>query len=275
MLIPKLKCLKEDKYEIFAVPGTFSPSCFIMESNNDLSPGIKVVGLEISDLAESTLGGKGMTTSDHYIPTDASVIALNDSPTVSVPLGFSIDPMNPGETTSLSGLVVYDPDRLSGMDPTWKDESTFTVSISSNHGLVQVSKEAFNLLLSDESCVTEETCKAATIVMGGSLERINQALQSLSYTALENMGYTTTVKISVNDRGNVGDGEPLVSSRSFPIVVLNPSTNSPSVFAPRSLTAFVGERKRIVGISVDDSDTVLEISVVASAGILISIFYQI
>ena len=81
-----------------------------MASNNDLFPGIKVVGLEIGDLVE--------------LPTDASVEKRQRSNVIPVVPTKDIEDLS----TSIEGLSVYDVDNeFSSLDPDLSDNHVETI----------------------------------------------------------------------------------------------------------------------------------------------------
>ncbi|NEP88670.1 MAG: tandem-95 repeat protein [Okeania sp. SIO2C2] len=119
-----------------------------------------------------------------------ALLNVNDPPEITIPDDQQL--VNEGEQLDIVGIEVTDPDAGDGeLEVTLETTNDGNLTLNSTSGL---------------TFTTGDGQADAEIVFTGSLENINQSLNTLTYTG--NNSGSDSISISVNDQGNTGLGEP-------------------------------------------------------------------
>ncbi|NEO52128.1 MAG: tandem-95 repeat protein [Okeania sp. SIO3B5] len=122
-------------------------------------------------------------------PFTISLLNVNDSPEITIP--DDQQQVNEGEQLDIVGIEVTDPD-------VGDEELEVTLETTNEGKLTLNSTSGLTFTTGDGKADTE-------IVFTGSLEDINQSLNTLTYTG--NNSGSESISISVNDQGNTGLGD--------------------------------------------------------------------
>ncbi|MBL4644839.1 MAG: DUF4347 domain-containing protein [Rhizobiales bacterium] len=129
------------------------------------------------------------------------VLAVNDAPTVTVPVGAIIVPE--GEVFQIPGIIVGDEDAGSGL---------WAVELWVSNGVLSLDTSGVTVIFSSLS--------GDAIEITGSIAALNISLSTLEYTA--NAGYTgaDAVGVIAKDNGNSGIGGPQITTDTVPLNVI-------------------------------------------------------
>ncbi|MEO1211292.1 MAG: tandem-95 repeat protein, partial [Cyanobacteria bacterium J06638_20] len=166
---------------------------------------------------------------------------VNDDPEITNPATVSVNedaplPFTVGNAISIS------------------DDDTF----NSNNNTVTVSVTEGKLTLSDTSLITGGSNNSDSITLTGSIEDINDALESLSYKGDKNFNGNDTLTIVANDQGNFGSGGGSDITKTVDITVV-PVNDKPKLTAPGDVqtidngTALVFSNATNNAITIDDN----------------------
>jgi hypothetical protein len=168
-------------------------------------------------ITDGATGAGGAMSISHNVAI--TVHAINDAPTVSVPL--SITRTEDSSALNLTGLTFTDPDMVNSPNTHY----TATVSVISGE---------LNLTRTTGLTVTGSTV-GSEVVFSGTRNSIIAALSRLTYRPNANFNGTDVMSFTINDGGTQGSGGALTDIKTANITV-QAVNDAPVVTAPSSLT---------------------------------------
>jgi hypothetical protein len=143
-----------------------------------------------------------------------SLINVNDPPEITIPEDQQL--VNEGEQLEIVGIKVIDPD-VGEEEVEVILETTNSTTIESNLTLDSSSNVTF---------ITGDGEADSRMVFTGTLENINQSINTITYTG--NKFGIDSISITVNDQGNIGEGDAQtdtalidITINDFPVVETN------------------------------------------------------
>lgn len=203
------------------------------------------------DVSDNGNTGNGVALSDTKVLA-INVAPVNDAPFIVAPTRVSA---NENADLRIRGLSVSDVDL--GLD-------TLTVSLTVTNGVLSLgSTQGISFLSGDGS-------QDSTLIVSGSLEAINTALDSLIYRGNTNFNGSDTISVTVSDNGGGGSGLPLSNTQTIAVDILAVNA-APTITLPPTPEVTLFTDTPITGISVGDPDAgtnPLSMTVVAANGVL-------
>ena len=138
---------------------------------------------------------------------NVTITAVNVAPTITLPV--SSETLGENSSLVLSGsnaISVADVDANAGVEQVTVSAGDGTLGLGSTTGLTSVSGNG-----------------SGTIVLSGTLDELNAALDGLSYAPNSGFIGQDTLDVSVNDEGNSGTGGPQVTNAGITLSVVAPS----------------------------------------------------
>ncbi len=197
--------------------------------------GAETVTLTVSDQGSIGSGGALSATST----LNFTIVAVNDTPTISVPTGLSAT-----EDTSMNitGVSVADVDAGTNLVEITLTATIGKVTLASTTGLT----------------FTSGANNSSSMVFTGTLTNVNTALATLTYLGNQDANGTETITVTINDQGYAGDESPVVpknatGTMTFTVAEVN---DAPVLSGTAAPTAAVTEdtAATITGWSVADVD---------------------
>lgn len=159
------------------------------DSAGELKARIDSDGVTFGDGSLSLVTGAvdGNTTFD----ADIGYVELNDAPVHTLPAS----PVSGDEDTdiTITGISIADPDALT---PGTSGAQVLTTTLSVNNGTLTVTAGTGSATVSGSG---------ASVTIEGSVDEINAALATLTYTGVANFNGDDTLTILTSDNGNFGD----------------------------------------------------------------------
>ena len=194
---------------------------------NDMSftPGTDFTENATITITTDDLGAKDDFDSGNLTDTDSFTItvnAVNDRPTLSYPTAILTSAEDATFTfASVQGYAVSvsDPDN-------YGVASTLKLTLSVDNG---------TLTLSDTSGLISGSNGSDSMIILGTPDNLNAALEGLVLTPTNDFIGTTNISISVDDQGNTGSGGPLTDSGSVQVYHA-PTNDAPVITLPSPLT---------------------------------------
>jgi hypothetical protein len=182
--------------------------------------GPAVIRITTNDLGSTGAGGAKTTTSTLAL----NVIAVNDPPVNAVPGPQSILEHQTLIFSDVRGNAI----RISDVDA---GDSLVQVTLTVNNGALSLGGSVGLTLTGNDGV------NAASIVMTGTIDRINAALDGLQFRPDDNYDGIATLRIVTNDLGNTGIGGPQIVADSVAIRV-TAVNDPPAIAAPDSMNAY-------------------------------------
>ena len=213
--------------------------------------GSDTLTVTIDDLGETGIAGATQTASD---AVDISVAGVNDTPTVAVPGGQTV---NEDTDLTISGISVDDVD--DDLDPSLVRQVTLSVSDGT-------------ITLGDATGVafTAGGDGEASLTFVGTLTDLNAALDGLIYRGTLDFHGSDTLTVTIDDLGETGiAGAPRTASDTVDITVAAVN-DRPTITVPDAQTVNEDTDLTISGISVDDVDDYLDPNLVRQVTLSVS-----
>ncbi|WP_348814291.1 VCBS domain-containing protein [Halomonas sp. H10-59] len=136
----------------------------------------------------------GAVDGDTTFDADIGYVELNDAPVHTLPAS----PVSGDEDTdiTITGISIADPDALTPGAPSAPAAQDLTTTLSVNNG---------TLSASGDGGATVSGNGTSELVLTGSVDEINAALATLTYTGVANFNGDDTLTIVTSDNGNFGD----------------------------------------------------------------------
>jgi hypothetical protein len=168
---------------------------------------------------------------------NVDVIAVNDAPVITMP---SEPTVNEDATLSITGLIINDED----VNET--DNASLRLDLSVNDGILSLSTTS-GLLFSAGDGYAD-----AAMTFTGSLDAINAAIDGMTYRGDANFYGEDTLTVTINDRGNTGEGDALEDTETLTITVEN--INDAPVVTPGSQgDIFEDQEGALADVTITDS----------------------
>ncbi|KAF3886436.1 MULTISPECIES: DUF4347 domain-containing protein [Nostocales] len=166
------------------------------------------IAIGVNDLGKT--GSGGPKTSDRSV--NIKINPVNDAPVNTVPTAL--------QTTAEETALVFGANQIQISDADAAD-NIVEVKLTAANGTLSLASTA-------EVNITGNTTGQVTI--GGTIPKINTALNSLSFTPALNFNGDTTVQITTNDKGNTGAGGEKSDTDTISIYVL-PVNDAPVILS--------------------------------------------
>ncbi len=182
--------------------------------------GTDALVMTVSDLGNTGAGGPltGSAT------VELTITPVNDAPILTTPV--ALPAVEAGQDLSVTGIVIADVDAANGQ---------LVVTVSASNGLLRLDSAGMSVTGGDAAA------GSASLTLSGSLAELNSALETLTYRGDERFSGIDTIAISVDDRGNTGEGGNLSDSAEIvvevtPVGLFLQEGNNFSVLAAETFT---------------------------------------
>jgi len=194
--------------------------------------GTDALAVMVNDLGGTGSGGSKVANAN----VDINVNAVNDAPQLILPVKVTADE---DRTRSVNGLRVTDSDA---------DDETMRVELAVDHGRLTLrDTDDLTFILGDGQ-------SDRAMIVEGTLDDINDALDRLSYRGDADFNGTDSLRVTVNDLGNMGSGGARSASGSVEVLV--DAVNDEPESEPNSFT-IAGDQTLVVnspGLLDNDTD---------------------
>ena len=166
------------------------------------------------------LSGDGVSTSESASSSfTIEVAAINEAPTIT--LVSDTATVNEDDSVVISGVTFGDPDSI---EDGWDTTNELTVTLSVGNGTIS--------LPTIGGLSTQAGDGTGTVTLTGTIDDLNAAVASITYSPELNFDENDTLTITLNDNGNFGSGGALESTETIGISVApvddDPTINSPT-----------------------------------------------
>lgn len=178
--------------------------------------GTDTLRITVNDQGNTGAGPVGETTVD--IPI--TIAAVNDAPTLAAPGSQLTDEDTPLVFSGATSIQVSDVDVMEGT-------GIVRLSLSANNGVLQLGSLANVTIVSGANA-------SPNISFDAAINDANVALAGLSFVPSAEFSGTSTVSITVDDRGNLGSGGIKSASKTVSVTVAS-KNDAPTNIIPSSL----------------------------------------
>jgi len=178
--------------------------------------GIDTLRITVNDQGNTGAGPVGETTVD--IPI--TIAAVNDAPTLTVPGSQTTDEDTPLVFSGATSIQVSDVDVTEGT-------GVVRLSLAANNGVLQLGSLANVTIVSGANVSSNVSFDAA-------INDANVALAGLSFIPSAEFSGTSTISVSVDDRGNLGSGGIKTATKSISVTIAS-KNDAPINAIPGSL----------------------------------------